>query len=410
MKKTLLGLTMLALLAGCAGNLPPVDTGQLLCLATCKDGKCEKKDGAWVCVVTTPVTCPEKCPAGQECTDPKVGCVPIVPPAPTCADLVCEYGCTENPPTCKPKPPATTCEPACKATEKCVERGAAEKVYECVPIPGTPTEAPLIRDEDLTHVGPAQPSQMWAETDAAIKRWRELHPEKWRGDGACLTSVSGIDEAFLGISTELLRVKIVAGQSITDGGQRSDCIFVNRTGTNLYEEAHLFDYGRACVATGPNAMKELYRRGDAPPVEPPPVTDTCPHAPCPDRVWTAETLPDGWGEDAIGTARWHFNVHIHTMGNYDSTAVTDRNEPYCASIGMSPMGDGTLRASCPMRPDGHVDREDVENWLLEGGPVVEGRNGQNCKANNNDNPFAFLAGTGNCRICNTPKTVCSEWQ
>ena len=370
--------------------VPPKDCTELKCPDNPLEPEktaCADTQGGPACYKPFTPSCPV-CPSGSSCTDPAVGCVPdvVIPP------------------------PATTCVPACAATEKCVERGSVTKAYECVPIPGTPTEAPLIRDEDLTAVGSAAPSQVWAETNAAIERWRALHPEKWRGDGACLINgTTGIDDAFLGISTELLRVKIIAGQSINGDLKRSDCIFVNRNGTQLYEEAHLFDYARACVATGSNAMKKLYRRGSAPPVEPPPVTDACPAAPCPDRVWTAETPPPGWGQDAIGTPRWKWAAKVHTMGNCDSTPLTNRNEPYCRSIGMSPMGDGTLRAACPMRPDGHSEREAVENWLLEGGPVRHGRNGQDCTPNNTDNPYAFLAGTGNCRICNTPKTVCSDW-
>ena len=386
---------------------PPVGSPEKTACAETAEGP--------ACYVPVVPKCPETCPEGLYCIDPKVGCVVKPPPVPVCPTCAEGYICTDPKIGCVKQ--STTCDPACKANEKCVERGTTVKIFECVVIPG-PAQAPLIPDEELTAIGPAGDpavgsSQVWGETEAAINRWRALHPEKWRGDGACLISVSGIDEAFLGISTELLRnpgQPIIAGQSIAVGGQRSDCIFANRTGTKKYEEMHLFDYGRACVATGPNAFKHLYLREGNGTVTPPPVTDACPFAPCPDRVWTAETLPPGWGEDRIGTARWRFNVHLHTMGNNDSAPVTDRNEPYCASIGMSPMADGTLRAGCPVRPDGHIEREAVENWLLEGGPKVEGRNGQDCKANNNDNPFAFLAGTGNCRICNTPKTTCSEWQ
>lgn len=347
-------------------------------VATCGTGlQC---NAARQCVATEPV-CPEQCPVGTHCADPVKGCVPDVP---------------------------TTCEPPCKANEKCVARGSVEKVYECVPVTPGP-EAPLIADEDLTATSLQGPSLMWAETSAAIDRWRALHPEKWRGDGACLVSVSGIDEAFLGISTELLRVTIVAGQSITKDGKRSDCIFVNRTGTDLYEEMHLFDYGRACVATGPNAMRVIYRRTAT---TPPPPSVTCPYEPCPLKLWTKETLPPGWGDDAIGTAAWKWNAKLHTMGNADSTPVVVRQEPFCRAIGLSPYADGTPRASCPVRPDGHSERIPVENWLLDGGPVRDGRNGQDCTPNNTDNPFAFLAGTGNCRICNAlqpPNQVCSEW-
>jgi hypothetical protein len=365
-------------LMSCNG-MPPIDTGQLLCLATCKDGKCEKKDGVWFCTVTTPVTCPEQCPVGQQCTDPVVGCVPIpptcsdgLPPGPegcpkTCADLACLYGCTEPPATCK-KPP---------------------------PQPPIPVVAPLIPDEELTLMPNPGASQMWAETDAAIKSYQILHPEKWidKSGLQCLSAgPTGIDEAFLGISTELLWKTIVAGQSISQSGQRSDCIFVNRTGGNLYEEMHIFDYSRACAATTSGAYKQLYKRSTGPivPPEPPPAT-TCPAPPCP-----LKTYPDG-------TAHWRFNAKPHTMGNCDSTPLVVSQAAYCAEVGMP------TRINCPCRVEGNPERVTVENWLLDGGPVRDGRNGQDCTPNNTDNPYAFLNGTGDCRICNTPKTVCSEW-
>lgn len=83
---------------------------------------------------------------------------------------------------------------------------------------------------------------------------------------------------------------------------------------------------------------------------------------------------------------------------------------------MSPYADGQPRAACPMRPDGHADREAIENWILFGGPVRDSRNGQDCTPPGAPNPFAYLAGTGNCRVCsanlalrNVPRS-CSDWR
>jgi hypothetical protein len=101
------------------------------------------------------------------------------------------------------------------------------------------------------------------------------------------------------------------------------------------------------------------------------------------------------------------------MGNADSTPVTRRQEPFCRAIGMSPDANGLPRAECPMRNEipgqPNPERVAVENWLLEGGPVRDSKNGQDCMPNNTTNAFAFLAGTGNCRICNTQKSTCSAW-
>jgi hypothetical protein len=73
------------------------------------------------------------------------------------------------------------------------------------------------------------------------------------------------------------------------------------------------------------------------------------------------------------------------------------------------MGDGTLRASCPMRKDGDPEREVVENWLLDGGPVRDSKDGGDCTPNNTTNPYAFLMRGGNCRNCDTLKKVCTDW-
>jgi len=146
---------------------------------------------------------------------------------------------------------------------------------------------------------------------------------------------------------------------------------------------------------------------DAPAI--PEVAEACPIAPCPIREWSAETLPEGWGSNELGQSAWKWNWRLHTMGNNDSTPVTRNQEPFCRAIGMSPMADGNLRAGCPVRPDGHPERVVVETWLLRGGAIRDSRNGQDCTPNNTDNPMAWLAKTGNCRICNATKTTCSDW-
>ena len=96
------------------------------------------------------------------------------------------------------------------------------------------------------------------------------------------------------------------------------------------------------------------------------------------------------------------------MGNVDSTPVVVNQLEFCQAIGMGEMG-GLPRASCPVRPDGHPDRVACENYLREGPPTRDSRNGQDCTPNNTNNPAAFLNGTGNCRMCNPAKTVCTAW-
>jgi hypothetical protein len=375
-----------------------------------------------------PATCPTRCPAGQECTDPAKGCQPIAPKCPeqcegnaictdpavgcrpvTCADLQCTYGCDElsTGSVCKPKPP-TTCDPACAADEKCVQSGTVTPVFHCEKIPGPPTPG-LIPDEELTVVPGDMNPQMWGQVEAAIGRFKSLHAELWNTDKTCLSNgAAGIDNAFAGIATELARVTIIAGQSITKDGQRSDALFVNRTGTKRYEEYHLFDYARGCVATGTNSMKGVYlRSGDD--TVPPPVSDTCPYEPCPAREWTAETLPPGWDSALIGKPSYIIQWHSHTMGNNDSTPYLQRQCSYCNEVMNDPN-----RCGCPVRPDGHVERVPVEDWLMYGGFRRDSRNGQDCTPNDTDNPAAWLAGTGDCRMCNSKPndsalSVCTEW-
>jgi hypothetical protein len=144
---------------------------------------------------------------------------------------------------------------------------------------------------------------------------------------------------------------------------------------------------------------------------PPPVVDYgCP-APRPEREWTAETLPDGWGQDEIGRPRWLIGSSRHNAV-IDTTAQVFRNEPYCRAIGMSPSGDGQPRAGCPVRPEGMADggaeRLACERYLSGGGWVLESRNGAVCELA--ENPAQFYPNGGNCRLCAVgDRRVCSDW-
>ncbi len=413
-------------LAGCSIITKP-------CVPPCAPGEtCV----AGVCVAPPPPKeCPASCPLGSACTDPAKGCEPIPAPGPVCQEgqhhscwhwpreaTSWLYACPvydasggvigvqneTDPAKCpaKPEPPAPG--PVCPLPGQgadpskwcgCWERsgrtdGEWKYTGDC-PTPPPPTPGELIPDEELTQQDPQDGKRLtWPATEAAIARFKRAHPEKWRADGACLIDgAAGIDAAFGWIAIELKSAGVAAGQSITKSGQRSDCIFVNRTSTNLWEETHLFDYARGCVATGPNAIKGVYVRGASPP--PPP---QCPFQPCPLKVF-ADT----------GAPHWKFNAKPHTMQNCDSTPVEIKNCPYCKAIGMGELSPGVPRCDCPVRPDDHPERRAVEAWLLDGGAVRDSRNGQDCRPNNTDNPMAFLCGTGNCRNCNSTRTVCTVW-
>jgi hypothetical protein len=193
-----------------------------------------------------------------------------------------------------------------------------------------------------------------------------------------------------------------------------EAVFVRRS-DGLVEEYHAVYFGNGSWTDSNNGkFMGIHSDGGgppAPPVDPPappPVVDYgCP-APRPDRVWTAETLPPGWGSNEIGRPRWVINSKPHGVW-VDTTAVTNRNEPYCRAIGMSPMADGTLRAGCPMRPDGHAERVACERYVAEGDWVVVAEGGATCEANpDNSSMFRRTSASGSCRLCNPAQTVCSE--
>lgn len=147
---------------------------------------------------------------------------------------------------------------------------------------------------------------------------------------------------------------------------------------------------------------------DAPPI-PDRVVDanTCPAEPCPLRVWTRETLPDGWGDNEIGQPAWMWKSALWGGKQIrDYTPVTRRQLAYCQSIGFN-NPNLPPRDQCPVRMDGDPNREKVENWLLEGGFTIDSRNGAECAIEGRP---SMTWDDPNCRMCNGPKTVCSvEW-
>jgi hypothetical protein len=265
----------------------------------------------------------------------------------------------------------------------------------------------VLPDAEWTDEGVDQSSTLRVQVAAAIKKSQEACPQRWADNQCLMLGVSGIDAAYDAIAAELQAGGLVAGQGSNDANPKADHLTIGRPGSNVVEEWKLFAYTNGCLTQ--TQYKGAFKpRGG-------PVAESCPIEPCPLRRWSADTLPPGWGDNEIGNPAWKFNARVHTMGNGDSTPVVIRQEPFCGAIGLSPYADGTPRAACPVRPDGHPERVAVENWLLFGGPKRDSRNGQDCTPNNTDNPFAFLAGTGNCRMCSsnalwTVKDLgCTEW-
>ncbi len=304
-------------------------------------------------------------------------------PPPACPELTVPWCHETSPPMacgqCKHQPPEEACP---VMAPKCEEPKPTP--------PPSPTTAPLIPDEELSAQQPQDGQRLtWSLVSAAVDQWRAENPGRWRADGACLIDgAAGIDAAFQGISDTLLGVGVVAGQSIAASGQRSDCIFTNRTGTNVYEEAHLFDYARACVATSSSAIKGTWIRGAS---APPPPVSACPDPKPPISLFT------------------RIAIKHHTQGYCDTTEVLERACEYCASIGLGRMGDGSLRCTCPVRVDEHPDRRACEaslgeaSWETTAGTVEV----------NPDNPAQARSSAGGqvrkCRRVPDGRTVCSEW-
>jgi len=116
-----------------------------------------------------------------------------------------------------------------------------------------------------------------------------------------------------------------------------EAVFIVRD-DGKYEENHTVFFGTGGW-TGSGYGKYIgchYAVGGPPPVPPP--SGECP-APHPDL------------------ARMKFKSTEHN-GNLDTSWVTVDQEPYCREIGMSPMADGTLRAGCPVRPEGGEGSEE----------------------------------------------------
>lgn len=237
------------------------------------------------------------------------------------------------------------------------------------------SSAPLIADEDLQLVPGDTQKLTWSLTSAAIERWRSKHPEAWRLDGACLINgPAGIDAAFQAIADELFSAGVIAGQSIDKDGKRSDAIFVNRSGTSEYEETHLFDYSRGCVATGSSAIKHMYVRGAVEPVSPP-------TPPTPPPSTTTCTIP------LNGTAQ--LAVYFLQPRILDFTPKI-LNASRCAL----PAVDYAGRQSCPVCNEGCAQRSVCEQSLIGGKRISFGMESPTLKAYDEDSWKARIAGVG----------------
>ncbi len=337
---------------------------------------------------------------------------PEPPPPPACPELTVPWCHETSPPmtcgACKHQPPEEACPVMAPKCE--------EPTPQPTPTPPSPpATAPLIPDEELSAQQPQDGQRLtWSLVSATVDQWRAENPGRWRADGACLIDgPAGIDAAFQGISDTLVAAGVVAGQSISADGQRSDCIFTNRTGTNVYEEAHLFDYARACVATSSSAIKGTWIRGAS---APPPSVSACP-----------EPRPAEAGQiGGIGRIGMKPHGGVRIDGNVVKILDATPNvyagkayevlpsENYCAKIG-SFAGDGVSGNTwCPARLEGNPDRSACEKWGLRAkGSSTPGDMrwlaDQGRVLVNLDN--SFQAGCDGCtwlKACNADLSFCSD--
>lgn len=304
-----------------------------------------------------------------------------------------------------PKPPVNCLtHPSCPEGEHC-EQGIGcvkDPIPDPEPIECKPGEIPVIVDGEVQRCDPKPAerctvveSQLEGVPTAVMPVYGDLVAQSMSklGDPTGKPPQETLDR---------LAAEIRAQGHCAFGG--IEAVFIERP-DKLFEEWHSVFFG---TGGWTNSGKGKYMLShfvkSTSPTDPAPPANGCPAPPCPLRVWTAETLPPGWGQDAIGTPAWKLKCKPHGRDKVDCTPVTDRQEPYCRKIGMSPDGDGKLKAACPMRPDGHPQRAEVEAWVT-GGTKLEG---PGCEFVDG-NPMQYFQAGGKCRLCSADGLTCGGW-
>lgn len=283
---------------------------------------------------------------------------------------------------------------------------SAEVCAKPTPIPGPPPTQECVLSGEPS-VMSTQPNTLGTYVNAAMKR---LRPHCEVG-GDCLINDYTRQSWQAAVNAELRKAGFCAGQHTPS----TDEIAVAVKASDPWQGFHVF-VGDDSIAIPPPSRRtvkwspQAFSGSWVPPSgspgspAPPPVSGACP-APQPPRVWTAETLPRGWGQDQIGKPRWGIACKPHGAVIDCTPKLPSHSCDYCASIGMGEIG-GNIRCDCPVRPDGHPDRVACEDYLAEGKLVLEARNGATCERTA---PTMFRPNGGNCRLCNPAKTVCGEW-
>lgn len=349
-------------LPGCNGNPPPFDTDLVLCLATC-DGTCVKnEDGIWKCVPNEPPPPPEPqcegedacdCYRGEEWVecggdDPCDLCLPHQ----SCVGGVC-IGPPDTRPVCNQPPDALKCD--------CWNHppGGEWEWKECTappPSPGgcSPPEGALVAT-------PGGNAEAHAEVKAATD---------------ALGSLPG--------KTPKQKLQALAAKATEDTGwcwfAGVEAVFVIRQDDTWgeYHAVSFDDGGWTNGGKGKWKGRHIDER----------LTDV--RLPYPDPR----------------TVRLKLVVHNEpSRKRIDTTLTTVGALDYCRAIRMGKYGD-LPRAGCPVRPEGHRDREAWERVVL----------GQQTHACNGE-PMPYLDGNpavakgvcrGHYRTCSEDGAVCTE--
>jgi len=356
-----------------------------------------------------PTATPTPEPTPKPCQIEAPWCHELEPPA-TCStpQRPCLHNPTQDPNHCElapacPVDPTPTPDPPPAA---------------CAPVLDPAKSAPIAGDSSWPAAADQSEANAWKQSVwAAVAAAKASCPAAWRTDKPdCLKDgPSAIDHGYKLISKALQNAGMSASQAVV-GGERKDHLWVQRApGSNDWNATKLFNYGDGCLITGDGAFNVhgwyTYSGGPTPTPGPDPTPVAGCSTPLPPKLWTAETLPDGWGSDMIGQPRWEIGCAPH--GNVvDCTAkVAPRACDYCASIGMGDIG-GQPRCGCPVRnecPGFKCEERVACEAYLTGGTKLESRNGATCEFAHG-NPFQFKPSGGNCRLCSVgDPRVCGDW-
>jgi hypothetical protein len=248
------------------------------------------------------------------------------------------------------------------------------------------------------------------------------------------------------IIDELRRMGLCAGQhqpgtGPTDYG--TDEIAVAPSTTAVREGFRVYAgpaVGSGTLILSPQGRAPAWVPSGAPAQQPPPAPPTQPpgpapppappdggscSSPLPPKLWTAATLPPGWGEDQIGRPRWEIGCGPHNNVIDCTAKVAPQACAYCDSIGMGEAG-GQIRCGCPVRnecPGVKCEERVACEAYLTGGTrlqtCAEARAADSsvectptvaaCELVGG-NPFMFHPSGGNCRLCSVgDPRVCGGW-